>query len=79
MLVFNKNGTVSPFTLGITSAGDGTFKVPFGSSVRKVDVVLTNASTRYKGSTCFSDNTPYACGGAKALDDGLAYKVTAKV
>ena len=79
VLVFMKNGSVSPFTLGITSAGDGAFKIPFGSSVRKVDVVLTNASTRYKGSTCFSDNTPYSCGGAKALDDGLAYKVTAKV
>jgi hypothetical protein len=79
VLVFMKNGTVSPFTLGITSAGDGAFKVPFGSTVSKVDVVLTNASTRYKGSTCFSGNTPYSCGGAKALDDGLAYKVTAKV
>jgi hypothetical protein len=79
VLVFMKNGTVSPFTLGITSGGDGAFKIPFGSTVSKVDVVLTNASTRYKGSTCFSFNTPYSCGGAKALDDGLAYKVTAKV
>jgi len=79
VLVFNKNGTVSPFTLGITSAGDGTFKIPFGSSVSKVDVVLTNGSTRYKGTTCFSGSTPYACGGATALDDGLAYQFTAKV
>jgi hypothetical protein len=79
VLVFNKNGTVSPFTLGITSSGGGTFKVPFGSNVSRVDVVLSNGSTRYKRSTCFSDKTPYACGGAKSLDDGHAYKFTAKV
>jgi hypothetical protein len=80
VLVFNKNGTVSPFTLGITSAGDGAFKVPFGSSVSKVDVVLTNASTRY--TNCYpapQNATPYACSGGKPRDDGLAYKVTAKV
>jgi hypothetical protein len=79
VLIFNKSGTVSRATLGITSSGDGTFKIPFGSSVAKVDVVLTNGSTRYKGSTCFSGLTPYACGGAKSLDDGRAYKFTAKV
>jgi len=79
VLVFNKNDTVSPFTLGITSSGGGTFKVPFGSNVSKVDVVLTNGSTRYKGATCFSFSTPYACGGAKSPDDGTAYKFTAKV
>jgi hypothetical protein len=80
VLVFNKNGTVSPFTLGITSAGDGAFKIPFGSSVSKVDVVLTNASTRY--TNCYpapQNATPYACNGGKPRDDGLAYKFTAKV
>ena len=79
VLVFNKNGSVSPFTLGITSSGGGTFKIPFGSKVSKVDVVLSNGSTRYKGQTCFSGSTLYACGGAKSLDDGHAYKFTAKV
>jgi hypothetical protein len=79
VLVFNKNGSISPFTLGITSSGGGTFKIPFGSSVSKVDVVLSNGSTRYKGATCFSFSTPYACGGAKSPDDGTAYKFTAKV
>jgi hypothetical protein len=74
-----KSGLVTSATLAIPSSGDGTFKMPFGRKVAKVDVVLTNASTRYKGSTCFSDSTPYSCGGAKALDDGLAYKATAKV
>ena len=79
VLIFDKNGTVSPATLGITSSGDGTFKVRFGSSVSKVDVVLSNGSTRYKGTTCFQGFTPYACGGAKPLDDGHTYKFTAKV
>jgi hypothetical protein len=79
VLVFKKNGGISPFTLGITSSGGGTFKIGFGSTVSKVDVVLTNGSTRYKGSTCFSFSTPYACGGAKSQDDGAAYKFTAKV
>jgi hypothetical protein len=79
VLIFNKNNTVSPATLGITSSGGGTFKIPFGSSVSKVDVVLTNGSARYKGPTCFSFSTPYACGGAKSPDDSRAYKFTAKV
>jgi len=76
VLVYNTDHSVSPFTLGITSAGDGSFKIPFGSSVAKVDVVLTNASTRY--GSCFVHQTPYACSGAPR-DDGMAYKVTAHV
>ena len=79
VLVFRKNGSVSPFTLGITSAGGGTFKVPFGSGVAKVDVILTNASTRYVGSSCFSDTTPFACGGATPRDDNKTYALTARV
>ena len=73
-LVFKKNGGVLPFTLGVPSTGDGTFKIQFGSTVAKVDVIVTNASTRYKN--CFAHNTPYACSGVPR-DDGQAYKVTA--
>ena len=74
-----KNGVVTPITLRIPSNGDGTFKVQFGTGVSKVDVVLTNGSTRYKASTCYSYHSPYACGGAKPVDDGKTYKVTAKL
>jgi hypothetical protein len=79
VLVFKKNGTISPFTLGITSAGDGLFRVPFGSSVKKVDVVLTNASTRYTNCYPAHNATPYACNGGTPRDDGMAYKLTAHV
>jgi len=79
VLVFNKNGTISPLTLGITSTGDGVFKIPFGSSVAKVDVILTNASTRYANCYPTHHPTPYACNGGTPRDDGMAYKVTARV
>jgi hypothetical protein len=79
VLVYRKNGSISPFTLGITSAGDGFFKIPFGSSVAKVDVILTNASTRYTNCYPLSNPTPYACNGGKPRDDGMAYKLTARV
>jgi hypothetical protein len=79
VLVFKKNGTISPFTLGITSAGDGFFKVQFGSTVKKVDVVLTNASTRYTNCYPAHNATPYACNGGTPRDDGMAYKLTAHV
>lgn len=79
VLVYKKNGNISPLTLGITSAGDGTFKVPFGSGVAKVVVILTNASTRYVGSSCFSFATPFACGGATPRDDNKTYELRARV
>jgi hypothetical protein len=79
VLVYMKNGTVSPFILGITSAGDGDFKIPFGSSVKKVDLVLTNASTRYTNCYPAHHPTPYACDGGTPRDDGVAYDLTAHV
>jgi hypothetical protein len=78
VLVYKKNGAVSQFTLGITSAGDGVFKVPFGSSVKKLDVVLTNASTRYANCYPLHKPTPYACNGGTPRDDGMAYRLTAR-
>jgi hypothetical protein len=74
VLVFRKNGNVNPFTLGVSRTGDGTFRVPFGSTVAKVDVIVTNGSIRYKN--CFAHQTPYACSGV-SRDDGRAFKVTA--
>jgi hypothetical protein len=76
VLVYNKNGSISPFVLGTTRAGDGLFKVPFGSGVSKVDVILSNGSTRY--TSCYVHNTPYACSGVPR-DNGMAYKLTAHV
>jgi len=79
VLVYKKNGTISPLTLGITSSGDGVFKIPFGSAVARVDVILTNASTRYANCYPAHNPTPYACNGGTPRDDGMAYKVTAHV
>ena len=60
----------------ISNTANGTFSVAFGSSVRKVDLVLTNASTRY---TCWvSGSSPYACLGAPK-DDGRTYKFKARL
>jgi hypothetical protein len=42
--------------------------------VQRVDLVLTNASSRYDMSTCWSGRTTYSCGGAVALDENKAYR-----
>jgi hypothetical protein len=75
-LVFRKNGTITVYRFSLNSFGNGTFKVPFRSGVAKVDLILTNASTRYN---CWHiPPTPYACSGVP-LDDGRTYKVTARL
>ena len=75
-LVFHKTGTVKPYRFALSSLGNGTFRLAFGSGVSKVDVVLTNASTRY--GSCWAQATPYACSGV-SLDDGRAYRFTARL
>jgi hypothetical protein len=77
-LVFRNDGSVTPYEFSISSIGNGTFRVPFGSNanVTKVDVILTNASTRY---TCWQSlASPYACLGF-SKDDGRTYKFTARL
>jgi hypothetical protein len=76
VIVFRTTGAQQHFTLGLTSAGNGTFNFAFGSSVTKVDVILTNGSVRY--ASCFVNSTPYACSGAP-VDDGRVYKLTGRL
>jgi hypothetical protein len=73
-LVFKKSGAIVVYEFAISIAGDGTFKVPFGSGVAKVNVILTNASTRYM---CWQ-GTIFGCQG-KPLDDGRTYKLVARL
>jgi hypothetical protein len=73
-LVFDSGGGVTPYEFSISSVGDGTFNVPFGSNVTRVDLVLTNGSTRY---SCWR-GTVYACMG-RPTDDGRTYRFTARL
>ena len=74
-LVFRASG-ITPYQFALPRTGNRTFKVPFGSSVTKVDLVLTNGSTRY---TCWvSPQSPYACFGAPK-DNGRTYKFVARL
>jgi hypothetical protein len=75
-LVFRKSGRIVIYRFSLNSRGNGKFRVPFGSGVAKVDLVLTNASTRY---SCWQDPpTRYACYG-RPLDDRRTYKLTARL
>ena len=80
VLIFYKNGdkVVRPLTL--SSAGDASRTVSFGRGVvRRVDLVLTNASARYDTNTCWTQSTTYSCGGAVARDDLRTYSFKASV
>jgi hypothetical protein len=74
-LVFKKTGAIVVYRFALSSRGNGTFRVPFGSGTAKVDLILTNASTRY---ICWQNPpTPFACSGTPR-DDGRTYRFTAR-
>jgi hypothetical protein len=75
-LVFRKSGAIVVYRFSLSTGGNGTFRVPFGSRVAKVDLILTNASTRYN--CLHNPPTPYACQGVP-LDNGRTYKFTARL
>jgi hypothetical protein len=67
-------------TLSLNSSGNAARSVSFNPGVvKRVDVVLTNASRRYNLRTCWTGRTSYSCGGAVALDELRTYRFKASV
>ena len=80
LVVFLKSGAVRVRGIALNSAGDGRRRVPFGrSQVRRVELVLTNGSSRIRASTCGKWLTWYSCWGAVPRDDGRTYTFRAAV
>jgi hypothetical protein len=80
VLIFYKNGDKVVRPLALDSAGNAGRTVTFGRGVvSRVDLVLTNASPRYKLNTCWTGTTSYSCGGAVALDELRTYRFKASV
>jgi hypothetical protein len=80
LLVFLKSGALSVKPISLNSYGNGAKTVSFGRGVvSRVDVLLTNASARFKLGTCWSFTTTYSCGGALARDENRTYSFRAKL
>jgi hypothetical protein len=79
LIVFKSGATrVVPFRL--SGQGNGAKTVTFNrKTVARVDLILTNASTRYDFATCFAFPpwTSYSCGGARSRDDSRRYRFRA--
>jgi len=68
-VVFMRSGATREIIIRLNARGDGSKRVPFGrGTVKKVVLVLTNASTRY---SCWV-NTVYSCSG-RPVDDNRRY------
>jgi hypothetical protein len=60
--VYKKNGSIAIYPITLNSSGDATKVFPFSaSSVKYVEVTMTNASTRY--GSCFLQDSPWSCFG----------------
>ena len=77
MLVIRKSGAASYRVVGLNSAGVGGVTVPFDSTVSRVVVITTNASTRYRD--CYEGATSFACFGGVPLDQNTTYAFLAAV
>jgi len=71
-LVLRRSGAPQIVRFRLSFSGDGTVKVPFGASVNRVVLVLTNASARF---TCWR-RTRLACSGTP-LDDNQTFRFRA--
>jgi hypothetical protein len=75
LLVFHTSGAYDALPISLDGSGFGKLTVAFGRGVvSRVDLVLTNASSRYDMSTCWSGRTTYSCGGAVALDENRTFR-----
>jgi hypothetical protein len=77
VVVIRKSGAASSRVVALNAAGNGTVRLAFDSSVSRVVVITTNASTRYRD--CYQDLTPFACFGGVPLDQNRTYSVRAEV
>jgi hypothetical protein len=77
VVVIRKSGAASSKVVALNAAGNGTVTVAFGTTVSRVVVITTNASTRYRD--CYQDLTPFACFGGVPLDQDRTYSFRAEV
>jgi hypothetical protein len=78
VLIFWRTGTTSLLPIRLNRLGNGTRRVTFRRDrVTRVDLILTNTSTRYDPATCWQGWTSYSCGGALPRDDGRVYRFRA--
>ena len=77
VVVIRKSGAASSKVVALNAAGNGTVTVAFGTTVSRVVVITTNASTRYRD--CYQDLTPFACSGGVPLDQDRTYSFRAEV
>lgn len=75
LIVFSKSGNRFIRAIRLNRQGDGHRRVPFGSRVRRVDLVLSNGSSRMR---CGRDGLPpfYSCFGVPK-DDRRTYRFRA--
>ena len=77
VIVVRKSGTSSYRKVDLGSAGNGAATVAFGTTVARVVVIMTNASTRY--TNCYSGVTSFACFGGRPVDQNRSYTFRAGV
>ncbi|HUF57944.1 MAG TPA: MXAN_6640 family putative metalloprotease [Actinomycetota bacterium] len=77
VVVIRKSGAVAYRVVDLNSSGNGAITVAFGTTVARVVVIMTNASTRY--TNCYSGLTPFACDGGVPLDQNRTYAFRAAV
>jgi hypothetical protein len=77
VIVIRKSGVSTYKVVDLSSAGNGKVTVVFGTTVARVVVIMTNASTRYRN--CYSAITPFACFGGVPVDQNRSYTFRAAV
>jgi hypothetical protein len=78
ILIVWRTGTTSLLPIRLNRLGNGTRRVTFRRDrITRVDLILTNTSTRYDHRTCWQGYTSYSCGGALPRDDGRVYRFRA--
>jgi hypothetical protein len=71
VIVIRKSGASTYKVVNLSSLGNGRVTVVFGTSVARVVVIMTNASTRYRN--CYSGITPFACFGGVPVHQNRSY------
>jgi hypothetical protein len=77
VVVIRKSGKAGYKVVDLNNAGDGAVTVAFDTTVARVVVIMTNASTRY--TNCYADLTSFACFGGVPLDQNRSYTFRAAV
>jgi hypothetical protein len=77
VVVIRKSGQAGYKVVNLNDSGNGAVTVAFDTTVARVVVIMTNASTRY--TNCYSGVTPFACDGGTPVDQNRPYVFRAAV